>query len=122
VLVYYVWKDWRRYWPNLAGFALTVLMILSAYVLHALTGLPASLVVFVLLPLIALAGIFAQRFAKRQRGDPAPDEPTLPPPGWYPDPSGGQSQRYWDGRQWTASMQPQRQYETGEIPPRNTTL
>ena len=22
------------------------------------------------------------------------------PPGWYPDPSGAQAQRYWDGRQW----------------------
>lgn len=24
-----------------------------------------------------------------------------PPPGWYPDPSGGSGQRYWDGQQWT---------------------
>lgn len=23
------------------------------------------------------------------------------PPGWYPDPHGGPSQRYWDGQQWT---------------------
>jgi urea transporter len=80
VLVYYVWKDWRRYWPNLVGFVLTGLMILSAYVLHALTGLPASVVVLVLVPLIALAGFFAQRLAKRHQVDPAPDEPTLPPP------------------------------------------
>ena len=39
----------------------------------------------------------------RRRGDSAPNEPTLLPPGWYPDPSGAQAQRYWDGRQWTAS-------------------
>jgi hypothetical protein len=26
----------------------------------------------------------------------------LPPPGWYPDPSGVAAQRYWDGREWTA--------------------
>ena len=23
-------------------------------------------------------------------------------PGWYPDPSGGPGQRYWDGQQWQA--------------------
>jgi uncharacterized RDD family membrane protein YckC len=28
--------------------------------------------------------------------------PTLPPPGWYPDPGGdARRQRHWDGRQWT---------------------
>jgi hypothetical protein len=27
-------------------------------------------------------------------------------PGWYPDPWGAQAQRYWDGRKWTASVQP----------------
>jgi hypothetical protein len=33
--------------------------------------------------------------------------PPKPPPGWYPDPSGG-SQRYWDGNRWTATApQPQ---------------
>jgi uncharacterized RDD family membrane protein YckC len=27
--------------------------------------------------------------------------PTLPPPGWYPDPGDARRQRHWDGRQWT---------------------
>jgi hypothetical protein len=27
---------------------------------------------------------------------------ALPPAGWYPDPHGGEGQRYWDGTQWTA--------------------
>ncbi len=27
-----------------------------------------------------------------------------PSAGWYPDPSGGQGQRYWDGRQWHAGV------------------
>jgi hypothetical protein len=29
------------------------------------------------------------------------DTPSLPPAGWYPDPSGGPGQRYWDGTAWT---------------------
>jgi len=28
--------------------------------------------------------------------------PHYTPPGWYPDPGGGQGQRYWDGYRWTA--------------------
>ena len=31
------------------------------------------------------------------------DLQTWPPRGWYPDPSGAQAQRYWDGCQWTES-------------------
>jgi hypothetical protein len=29
------------------------------------------------------------------------DTPSPPPAGWYPDPSGAQGQRYWDGTAWT---------------------
>jgi TM2 domain-containing membrane protein YozV len=28
---------------------------------------------------------------------------SQPAPGWYPDPSGGASQMYWDGQQWIAN-------------------
>lgn len=28
--------------------------------------------------------------------------PSLPPPGWYPDPTDNTRQRYWDGGQWAA--------------------
>ncbi len=35
--------------------------------------------------------------------EPAPTYPTnLPAAGWYPDPSGVYTQRYWDGERWTA--------------------
>jgi hypothetical protein len=29
-----------------------------------------------------------------------------PAPGWYPDPTGGPGQRYWDGAQWQAPPPP----------------
>jgi uncharacterized protein YxjI len=29
-----------------------------------------------------------------------------PPPGWYPDPSGGAGTRWWDGQAWTEHVQP----------------
>lgn len=29
------------------------------------------------------------------------------PPGWYPDPLGGQGARYWDGAQWDGAIQPE---------------
>ncbi len=32
-------------------------------------------------------------------------QPAMPP-GWYPDPWGQPGQRYWDGRQWTATAVP----------------
>jgi hypothetical protein len=36
-----------------------------------------------------------------------PDSPPpLPPPGWFPDPSGPGTKRYWDGRQWTEHTAP----------------
>ncbi|MGF1647804.1 MAG: DUF2510 domain-containing protein [Kineosporiaceae bacterium] len=31
---------------------------------------------------------------------------SLPPPGWYPDPSGYADARYWNGRTWTEWTQP----------------
>ena len=37
VLVYFAAKDWCRYWPNLAGFMLTTLMVLAAWGLHPKT-------------------------------------------------------------------------------------
>ena len=33
---------------------------------------------------------------------PRPGPPVLPPAGWYPDPGGEHSRRYWDGQHWTS--------------------
>ena len=43
------------------------------------------------------AAYFRERKAARQQRL----APTLPPPGWYPDPGDARRQRQWDGRQWT---------------------
>jgi hypothetical protein len=32
---------------------------------------------------------------------------SLPPAGWYPNPSGAPGQRYFDGRDWTAHHRPE---------------
>jgi Protein of unknown function (DUF2510) len=42
----------------------------------------------------------AKRTSSAQTLVPA-DGPTVPQPGWYPDPSGVAGQRYWDGQRWT---------------------
>ncbi len=39
------------------------------------------------------------------------------PPGWYPDPSGGSGQRYWDGTQWTDQHQPAQPAQYTPAPP-----
>jgi uncharacterized Tic20 family protein len=33
-----------------------------------------------------------------------PDRPPAAAPGWYPDPSGSGSHRYWDGTRWTDAL------------------
>ena len=89
-------------------------------------GIPRAVVLGVVIPLIPLV-LVAGGLAFRRFGSTPPTQrqqtpPTGPPPGWYPDPSGAQTQRYWDGRQWTVSWQPPQQYGTGEVQPRNPTL
>ncbi|OBC11383.1 hypothetical protein A5784_34865 [Mycobacterium sp. 852013-50091_SCH5140682] len=37
---------------------------------------------------------------------PARATPPLAGPGWYPDPHGAQTQRYWDGHTWTDQLAP----------------
>ncbi len=34
------------------------------------------------------------------------DSGSVPQPGWYPDPSGGDGQRWWDGEQWGVNRPP----------------
>jgi hypothetical protein len=60
-----------------------------------------------------LAAADAALTAMTQRGTPGPaaaapagQQPGgLPPAGWYPDPTGGSDQRYWNGEQWAPAQQ-----------------
>jgi hypothetical protein len=70
--------------------------------------------------LIAIIGAIGLGYLVRTRDRPRSDQrlgtvpvpsrqsPTgmLPPPGWYPDPSGARAQRYWDGARWDSATRP----------------
>lgn len=67
--------------------------------------------------LMAIVGVVGLSYLVRTRGKPRSDQhlgtapvpgphssaPILPPPGWYPDPSGARAQRYWDGTRWDSA-------------------
>jgi hypothetical protein len=42
---------------------------------------------------------------------------SLPPAGWYPNPSGAPGQRYFDGRDWTAHHRAPRQPMAASLQP-----
>jgi hypothetical protein len=50
-----------------------------------------------------------------------PQQPTLPPPGWYPDPTGKPVQKYWDGQAWTDIPPPEIPATRGATQPPITT-
>ncbi|WP_156675757.1 MULTISPECIES: zinc ribbon domain-containing protein [unclassified Mycobacterium] len=43
--------------------------------------------------LLGVIGVIIELFLRTQA-------PALPPSGWYPDPDGSGSQRFWNGREW----------------------
>jgi hypothetical protein len=51
---------------------------------------------------------------RETKGAPVSDStPGLPPAGWYPDPAGGPTRRWWDGAHWTERIEA----PTGTIDP-----
>ena len=104
---------------RLVGFGSALLVILVVRLIvgpevfadPTFRGVMAALVLAYVLAYAFAPMLFRLGKRLRRRGGSAPTEPNLPPPGpaggppgWYPDPSGAQAQRYWDGRQWTASI------------------
>jgi len=46
---------------------------------------------------------------------------TSAPPGWYPDPLGGEGARYWDGTEWEGAIHPDPPADVQEFPEPATT-
>ena len=116
--------NWRRsIWTGLAVLAILLVVVFKSLGGFEAVGIPRPVVLGVVIPLLPLV-LLAVWVGFRRVGSTPPTgrQENTPPPGWYPDPSGAQAQRYWDGRQWTASMQPPQQYGTGEMPPPNPTF
>lgn len=55
--------------------------------------------------LVGALGALIWLLAARSRVLAAAGQLPAPPPGWYPDATGG-GFRWWDGRQWTSAHQP----------------
>jgi len=49
------------------------------------------------------------------------DVTTPVPPGWYPDPLGGEGARYWDGTEWEGAIHPHPPADVQEFPEPATT-
>ncbi len=60
---------------------------------------------------VLIVAAFAVRKHRNETAE-APNAPSSnlgvvqlgPPPGWFPDPSGRNEQRYWDGAAWTDAV------------------
>ena len=57
-------------------------------------GLAGSLLIF------SAGAIGLRRRAGAPAGQATPDTASLPPSGWYPDPTGEATERFWTGEEW----------------------
>lgn len=71
------------------------------------------LLLVVVVPVILIVGIVgigrrSRQSAELMRGPTMGQQPVAPPdakPGWYPDPTGAATQRFWNGQAWTEQTQ-----------------
>lgn len=67
----------------------------------------AGVLAIPVLVVLAIVGGASRRTgtgAQPASGPAAVQMPGAPPPGWFPDPTGRNEQRYWDGRAWTDAV------------------
>ncbi len=93
-----VWRVVRR------SERLGVTGLIVAGLVGAVAVLGAMTIGMFIAPLAAFLVLLALPIAPERK--PTPARASAPPPGWYGDPSGSASWRYWDGRTWTVHCAP----------------
>jgi hypothetical protein len=99
LLMYWIYLRFRQIVPMMIAHATydVVVIIAQRYNWVILLG-------FLLVIVVAIAAVISWVDERGERGGQvnwATAGPGLSPPGWHPDPAGGNRWRWWDGHSWT---------------------